>query len=289
MGIFKRSGELSRHDYANRVLAEVRRAGAAEAWYDSDAFAVRFRRTAGDSVATVNLGTLYQEAAGADPAERDARIARLAADVVTPAELPETWQEVAPLLRPVLRPATFGQGTDVLGRPALPYLRELVVIDQPTTMAYVKDDKPAAWGVPAAEVFATARANVARFAALADEPPAAPALLRFVDDGDGYFASRLLVDSWLAGLSGRVGGRPVAFVPDQNTLLVTGDQPDTLGSLFELVESEYREAARAVSPAAYTVDGAGRVVPYAAPAGHPVGAAAHRAEVVLAATEYAAQ
>jgi hypothetical protein len=290
MGIFKRPGELSRHDYANRVLAEVRRAGAAEAWYDSDAFTVHFRREAGGSVATVNLGTLYQEAAGAAPAERDARIARLAADVVTPAELPETWEQVAPLLRPVLRPATFGQGTDVLGWPALPYLRELVVIDQPTTMAYVKTDKLAAWGVPAAEVFATARANVARFAALADEPPAGgPALLRFVDDGDGYFASRLLLDGWLAGLAGRVGGRPVAFVPDQNTLLVTGDQPDTLGSLFELVESEYREAARAVSPAAYTVDDAGRVVPYAAPAGHPVGAAIHRAEVVLAATEYGAQ
>ncbi|MFL6074551.1 MAG: hypothetical protein ACJ73S_14245 [Mycobacteriales bacterium] len=292
MGIFRRSGELSRHEYARRVLAEVERAGAAEAWYDSDAFAVRFRREAGGEVVTINLATLYQEATGMDQGERDALTARFAADMVAPPAIPEDWERVAPLLRPVVRPATFGLGAGglvPLSRPFLPYLRELVVIDQPTVMAYVNRDKPAAWGVPAAEVFATARANVARFAALADEPPAAPALLRFVDDGDGYFAARLLLDGWLAGLAGRVGGRPVAFVPDQNTLLVTGDQPDTLGSLFELVEAEYREAARAVSPAAYTVDDAGRVVPYAAPVGHPVGAAVHRAEVVLAATEYAAQ
>jgi hypothetical protein len=290
MGVFKRSGEPSRHDYANQVLAEVRRAGAAEAWYDSEAFAVHFRREAGGSVATINLATLYQEAAGADPAERNARLIRLAADVVTPAALPETWERVAPLLRPVLRPASFAQGTDVVARPAWPCLRELVVIDQPTTMAYARADKLAAWGVPAAEVFATARANLARLAAPPDATPAGgPALLRFVDDGDGYFASRLLLDGWLAGLAGRVGGRPVAFVPDQNTLIVTDDQPDTLGPLFELVESAYREAARAVSPAAYTVDGAGRVLPYAPPPGHPVEAVAHRAEVILAASEYQAQ
>ncbi|MFL6075529.1 MAG: hypothetical protein ACJ73S_19240 [Mycobacteriales bacterium] len=290
MGIFKRSGDLSRHDYANRVLAEVRRAGAAEAWYDSDAFAVRFRRVPADSVATINLSRLYQEATGMPAAERDQRIARFVADVVTPASLPETWEAVAPLLRPVLRAATFGQSTDMLFRPALPYLREAVVIDQPSTMAYVKADKLAAWGVPAEQVFATARENLARIAAMPDEPPAdGPALLRFVDDGDGYFVSRLLLDGWLAGLAGRVGGRPVAFAPDQNSLLVTGDQPDAMAQLYELVESEYRDAPRSVSPVGYTVDNSGRVVPYAPPPGHPVEAVVHRAEVVLAATEYQAQ
>src|SRR5690606_23452784 len=52
---------------------------------------------------------------------------------------------------------------------------------------------------------------------------------------------------------------------------------------------EYGQSARPVSPMAYTVDDQGRLIPYQAPAGHPLHAAIGRAERVLANAEYSRQ
>jgi hypothetical protein len=178
----------------------------------------------------------------------------------------------------------------VLRRPAQPYLDELVVVDRPTSMSYVTGAMTANWGVGDEEVFAAARANLVAGGELPESEPAeGPVLLRFVDDGDAYWPSHLLLDGWLAGLAGRVGGPPVAFVPDVNTLLVTAVDPDGLAPLLELVADEYLEAPRRLSPVGYTVDPVGRVVPYAAPSGHPVAALLARAERLLATREYSAQ
>ena len=49
------------------------------------------------------------------------------------------------------------------------------------------------------------------------------------------------------------------------------------------------EAPRGVSPQAYTVDDAGRTVPYPVVDGHPAAAAASRAAAMLASCEYGAQ
>src|SRR5262249_28965717 len=158
------------------------------------------------------------------------------------------------------------------------------------SMAYVTVANLESWGVDAERVFTKARANLASIAALpTSPPPTGPVLMRFVETGDAYFVSRLLVYGWLASLASRVGGRPGAFVPDQNTLIVTDDQPDTLSGVFELVEEEYREAVRGISPFAYTVDESGEVVPYAAPTGHPIAARVNRAAAILAASEYGSQ
>jgi hypothetical protein len=140
-------------------------------------------------------------------------------------------------------------------------------------------------------VFAAARENLAGRAALISGTPGdgGRAVLRFVDDGNGYFTSMLVLDGFLAGFADRVGGRPVAFIADKDSLLVTVDLPDALPKLFELVEEQFREAVRSISPVGYTVDDAGRVVPYQGPAGSAVARSAHRAEVLLASSEYAGQ
>jgi hypothetical protein len=114
-------------------------------------------------------------------------------------------------------------------------------------------------------------------------------VLRFVDDGDHYWTSMLLVDGFLAQFSARVGARPVAFVPDRDTLIVTADDPATLPGVYQAVEQDYLRAPRQVSPVAYTVDDRGGVRPYAAPPGSPLAAIARRAELILAGQEYAAQ
>jgi hypothetical protein len=296
MGLLDRIIGSPRDRFAREVLRAVRSAPGIEAWYDREHFRISYRRgDSADATGWVYLSNVYRECQGANRAERDLRIIRLVEHVVASPDLPDGWAEVGPRLRPVLRPVTFAQGRPAdtpgpLSRPALPHLKEFVVIDRPTSMAYVTNANLTKWSVTAEQVFDRARANLTGMAALPAAPrPDGPLLMRFVENGDAYFVSRLLVYGWLASLATRVGGRPVAFVPDQNTLIVTDDRPDGLAPLFDLIEKEYNEAVRSVSPMAYSVDEHGEVVPYTAPPGHPLAAAVHRAEVLLAASEYGAQ
>jgi hypothetical protein len=164
-------------------------------------------------------------------------------------------------------------------------------------MAYVTIDQLRTWGVGPDEVFATGRANLAGLASVswrADPDAAAsgaggPAMLRFIDSGDDYFIARLLLDGWLARLTDHLGGRPVAFIPDTQTLLVVREDPDLLLQVLPRVEQEYAEAPRSLSPAAYSVDGSGAVVPYAVNEPAELATLVRRAERMLAQAEYASQ
>ena len=293
MGIFDRFRRRSGPDrLAGEVRDALRAAGIPEVRYDRANFAIEYRRP-GHRTARMYLQNLYTECEH-DPDGRADRIARFVATFATLSDVPSTWAEARPLLRPVLRRATFargGPGQPTVRRPALPLLDELVVVDQPTSMAYVVDAMCNRWNVPAEEVFAAARSNLTARSDLDDRTdlPDGPAVLRFIDDGDAYWVSHLLLDGWLAQLAEHVGGRPVAFAPDATGLLVVPDEPERLGEVFELVREEFTEAPRSLTPMAYTVDSAGRVLPYDAPAGHPLAVPVGRAERTLAAYEYAAQ
>lgn len=277
--------------FARQVLTALRDAGVADARYDRDEFAIHVRRdTAAGSPSIAYLGNIFRECRDAGREERRLRIARYLSAVVFPAGAPDTWDEVAPLLRPLLRAVTFGLGVPagsppMVRRPALPMLDEVVAVDQPTSMMYVTTRQLAQWGVPASVVFDRAHRN------LPWTPPAPQpgpgTVIRMLDDGDAYFASHLLLDGWLAAQSVRVGGTPVAFVPDTTGLLLAAGS--TAGALYSMVEEQYRDAARPISTMAYTVDAAGAVVPFTVPEGHPLHAAVHRSEVLLAAAEYGAQ
>jgi hypothetical protein len=193
------------------------------------------------------------------------------------------------MLRPVLRGGT-AIAADIsapLRRPVLPYLAEFVVVDQPDTMTYVSAEQLAIWQVDAEEVFTAARRNLsgAVLRGVAHEPT----VVRFVDDGDAYWTSHLLIDGWLGRLAEQVGGVPVAFAPERGTLLVTAEASEHLPRLFAQVEAVYACSPRAISPMAYVSDADGRTAPYAAPEGHPLRECVRRAEAVLAATEYARQ
>jgi hypothetical protein len=285
-----------RNIFAEEVRAAVLAAGATEASYDGADFMIRYR-SADDKEGLLYLDNLYQECRGESEVDRGSRIAWFVEQVLHPAEIPQDWERAAPTLRPVLRPATFGLGAGTIiekavSRAALPYLREFVVSDTPTTMAYVTTSEVDGWGVDIETVYATARANLATLPDL--RPVNAPAssefqIYRFVEDGDSYFTSRLLLDGWLAAMASRPGGRPVAFVPDTNTLMVLTDEPDSLVPMMEMFEKHYAEAARPLSPQAYTVDDLGRTIPYPVVDGHSTATAASRAAAVLAAAEYAAQ
>jgi len=288
-------GGSPRERFARQVLRTLKASGrVASARYIDEDFSIEYQLIGAPSPGRIFLENTFRETEQASVQERALRIRRLIDAVVGSQGVPP-WPQAREKLRPVLRAATFGLGVanpraPQLSRPVLPFLIEAVVVDEPTAMAYVDHRNLAEWGVTGDVVFAAARANLAARAPRVDGPPASgPTLLRIVDDGDTYVTSLLLVDGFLAGLASQVGGRPVAFVPDRTTLLVVGEDPRLLAMVYDLVEEQYRQAPRSISPVGYTVDDRGVVVPYTAPAGSALARRAHRAEVLLAATEYAAQ
>ncbi|GAA1795744.1 hypothetical protein HC028_18585 [Planosporangium flavigriseum] len=295
MGIFDRLRRRSGPDrFAGEVLAALRAAGITDTHYDRDEFSIEYRRGPGTEPAWLYLHNLYAECQR-EPRTRDERIRRFVATFTRLPEVPDSWESARDRLRPVLRSATFARGGEsgrpaALRRPAFPFLDEMVVVDQPSSMAYVSEMTCAEWGVSSEEVFATARANLAATAGLPPaEQPAGRVMLRFIDDGDAYWVSHLLLDGWLAALGEHVGGAPLAFMPDVRSLIVIDADPEPLPELFDLIERHFAESPRPLSPVAYTVDQAGRVVPFTVASGHPAAAAVQRASRVLAASEYGAQ
>ncbi|MFI7004139.1 hypothetical protein [Nocardia sp. NPDC050175] len=235
------------------------------------------------------LSNIFRETAELPAAERDGRIANFVASVTDDDE-PDTWPAVRAMLRPILRPNTFGINSPTGGmrpitRPAFPFIDELVAVDRPHSRSIVSTATLRDWGVDADEVFAAARENLTALVGSAGYQ--GTGLIRFADNGDGYCTSWPMVPGWLAG-SGDGTHRPLAFIPDVDTLILAPDLDD-LTSLFEQVEQQYREAVRPISPQAYTVDDHGTVIPLDQSPDHRHRALALRARCGLAITEYSAQ
>jgi hypothetical protein len=275
VGLLRR---LRRARLASRVLKRLRRAGLTDARYDARAFQVRFT-AAGDEVPTIiELGPLLATQG------RRRQVDDYVAGLLLNPGLPQSWAAVKPLLRPVLRGSTPG---NPLRRPVLPFLSEYVVVDQPDTMTYVVAAQLAAWNVTADQAFDAARSNLT--GAVLQGRASEPTIVQFVDDGDAYWTSHLLLVHWLERLADQVGGVPVAFAPERGTLLVTADNSDHLPGLFAQAEQIFTTSSRPITPMAYVSDGNGCPQAYSAPEGHRLHHLVRRAERVLALHEYARQ
>jgi hypothetical protein len=293
MGLLDRFTASPQERFAKEVVAELHRNGIPIAEYQPDRFAIRYATAPDDaSGGQLFLHNVFAEGRDDSRKARRARVEHFVRNVTRAPKPPEGWEAVRPTLRPVLRStffgklATRGEMKPLLFRPAVPHLNEYVVIDLPTTMSYVTLGDVATWGASGAEVFAAAHENLASRAPRRDG--ANHGIVKYVDMGDGYYASLPLLDGWLAAQAPE-GGRAVAFIPDRASLLVLPDHPDAVNAMFDAAEKEYRESARGVSPQAYTTGADGRLVPYLGPEGHPVREAARRAEVIMSADEYGAQ
>jgi hypothetical protein len=278
---------IARARLASQVIRRLRRAGVGDARYDARAFAVRFTTDSDDLPIVLPLEALFAGRVRGRRGRR-AQLEKFVAGSVRAPGLPGSWPQVRPLLRPVLRGAVPATGISTpLCRPALPFLTEYVVIDQPDTMTYVAADQVTEWGVTAGEVFAAAHANLT--GAVLQGVAREPTVVQFMDDGDAYWTSHLLLDGWLARLAGQVGGEPVAFAPERGTLIVTAAGSSHLPGLFGPAELAYVTSPRALTPMAYVSDEHGRTVPYDPPPGHPVHDCVRRARAVQAMQEYARQ
>ncbi len=293
MGLLDRFGSPRRR-FAQLALRVARHTpGVERAVYRADDFAIAIHRTGADGPAHLYLSNVFRETADATTAERRERLERL---IRLMSPMPEEdWATVRGKLRPVLRPVTFGAAGPAgmrppLSRPAMPYLRELVVIDTPDAMAYVLPDRIEEWGVEVAEVFAVARENLSAIARRHLERPWRDGpVVSLLDDGDGYYTSLLLEPGWLAEVGERMGGPVLAFAPDNNTLLFTPLPDQGADQLYAAVERVFGEAVRYLSPVGYVAGPDGRAVPYTPPPGHPHHVPVRRAAAVLALTEYSNQ
>ncbi|MFC7528702.1 hypothetical protein [Actinoplanes sp. GCM10030250] len=296
MGLLDRFLGSPQRRFAQLALRVARSTpGVEHAVYQPDDFAIAIHRIGAAGPARLYLSNVYRETADATQAERRERLAKLVRLMAAPPP-EDTWATVRPKLRPVIRPVTFGVAGPVglrppLSRPAMPFLRELVVIDTPEAMAYVIPDRLDEWGVPADEVFTAARSNLADIArrSLEQEWPRGASVIRMIDDGDGYFTSLLLTPGWLAEVGEKMGSPVLAFAPDNNTLLLAPLPDEGADPLYALVEKNFQDAVRYLSPVGYVAGSTGAVVPYAPPSGHPHHLLARRADAVLALTEYSNQ
>jgi hypothetical protein len=295
MGLLDLLAGSPRRRFARLAVSVARRApGVRSARHDAEEFAIAIVRADDGSPTWLNLSNVFAEVGDGSRAEQRERLGRLIR-IMTAPRPDDGWDVVRPRLRPVPRPQTYGRVgppgmQPPLARTAQPYLNELVVVDRPEAMEYVTPEQLTRWNVTADEVFAAARANLAEIARRTLDRPWAGdrTMITMLDDGDGYFTSLPLAPHWLAEVEQRMGGPVLAFLPDNNTLLLC-PLPDDADPVYDLVEKHFAEAARSLSPVGYRTAGNGRVIAYEVPPGHPHENATRRAEAVLAATEYGTQ
>ncbi|WP_330230473.1 hypothetical protein OHA40_31645 [Nocardia sp. NBC_00508] len=269
---------------ALQVYQEMMKAGATRVSYDPDEFVIRYN---GGMV--LSLSNLFQQVRDSSAEERRAEVERFVTVMLAPSLTLSSWDQVRPLLRPVLRPCTYvlENSGSRLRRPAFPFIDEMVAIDEPGRIQLPAEQQLVEWGVGAEEVFDAARQNLAEtvIATEFDEG----AIVRIVVEDSSYLPSWLLVPGWLAACTSSYRHRPVAFIPDHTSLIVAPGDPELLEHLYQTVEQEVREAARPLSPQAYTVDDNGMVVPLDQAITGPLPPAVDRARTLLACTRYGEQ
>jgi hypothetical protein len=245
------------------------------------------------------LENTFHETREMSPEARAQRIRRVLSALGSDAS-EAGWAEVKSRIVPVLRASTLFLGAIEaeekmpLTRPFLPFVVETLAIDSPDSLQFVVPSSLEDWGVDAEALFAVARENAVGYFGRNDGvdiyDASAPYPLWHVSADDDYEPSRLLVPGWLASFRGKVSGRPVAILPERATLLIGGDGDERcLKRLIEMAERECAASRRSISPALYTVDDAGSVVPLVLAEGHPLAKDVALGHVKLAVGEYQTQ
>ncbi|WP_292981764.1 hypothetical protein [Mycobacterium sp.] len=207
-----------------------------------------------------------------------------------PPGVPQNWADVRPLLRSILRPATYRSfakpGDPLAWRiPLTAFLHELVAIDLPEMRLIVTMDITDQWGVSGTDLFIAGRENIAGLHPPGSFEPGTEGVL--VDaDQSSYITSAILTPGWLAALARPDGPRPVAFVPTEDTLILGNDGN---AQLFDTAEQMYYQSDRGVSPEAFTVGADRNLAPFLDSGPHSLRRRAIQARTTGAVRQYGEQ
>lgn len=199
----------------------------------------------------------------------------------------DDWTSARDQLRPVIRPeGCLDPRTDPVFGIVAPSLMATVALDLPTTMAYVRGDQLADWGVTLHEAMAVAYRNLqvstagnVKLQGFAGE---GGSVLWTAQDGDPYASSWLFVPNWLPQLHGPLGGPLVAAIPDPGSLLlVRRDDPGGVRWLAQVAEQRFNAAEHPISPALYAADAEGFTRPLTVPDDDPLAGVARRGHLLL--------
>jgi hypothetical protein len=250
----------------------------------------------GSAKQTMFLDNMFAETRDMSPEQRREHIGRLVRSGDAPDATAMTWEEVRPRLASLLRtPSLFGGVPQFVGdrlpisRPFAPLLIECVGVDSDDGIGYVAPHMIDMWGVSESDVFAAATGNGREYFVddVAPFDTQAPYPIWHVARDDSYESSRLLVPGWLASFADKVNGRPVAIVPHRSLLVDGGDGDERcLRRLIDSAKSEFGASPRGISPALYTTNDHGQVVPLSFPPAHPLATDVAVGHVMLAVTEY---
>src|SRR5262249_11826162 len=269
------TGRLDRDAFAQEVLAAVRAADG-EAEYDAEEFAVR---SPDRTLFLTNGWAEYERARGREERRRVLE-SFLASVAESGRPLPDTFDEVRALLRPVVRERAYLSYLDLVARveghiPPRPPARSLgahlmitVVVDLPTTMATVSQMVLDGWNVSFDQLLDEAKRNLGRVSH-ANWPEIRPGV-RLAPFEDSYAASRVALSHVMSRLE--VRGQPVALVLERDLLAVSGtDHERGLVELARLT-AEMAEIPRAMSALPVRLEGE-EWVEHELPASHPAAAA----------------
>ncbi len=242
------------------------------------------------------VGNLHADWKDLSVPERQSRIEGFIRELATrETQGPLPWSDARARLVPVVR----GLSTFLVGdkkvpgvrRPFAPFLHEALVLDHERGMEYVGPDSLRRWGITEAEAFAVAHENLAACEhGIEDYPEAHDGTLLWVGTRDSYQSSRLLLRRWLESLGRRVGGQPVAIIPERGTLVIGRlEDMGQMDLLLQIALEKAQESPRYLSTVPCSVDAAGRVVPLELSDAHPLAARLAEARHLLAGTEYRSQ
>ncbi len=266
------SADRARDDFRDHVRLLLREHPRVEAVAEIDGeYALGVRLDTGDR-SILYLSSLFAETRELGPDARDAFLRDRLGALLAADDEADDWESVAARLVPTLRAATFGLdaslqaeigGPDLVRRPFVPYVDVVLAIDEERTIRQASHDRLKAWGVTEEQAFARALENAReRLGAPAPYDEELGPMFHVALDDD-YQSSRLAIPGLLASFGGRVEGRPIAIVPERAQLYVAGDAREAMVErMCAMADREWEASARAISPALYTVDEQGAVVPY---------------------------
>lgn len=222
--------------FARRFMQEIRRRGESRPLhFDAEQFAVRVGDDPAAPEQICYLQNAFIECERTDSGPRAEIIGRYAANA-NRSEVPEDYSQARARLRVVLKDRTYPESQALRNRaefpdrksradnplayvPVAPDLIACLVDDDVSSIQFITHDLLARWGVSLERAFADARARMRETLAWA---PTQVGSLFLSEAGDTYDAARLLFEDEIRRLPLR--GRPVALVPDRETLLIAGSE-----------------------------------------------------------------